>query len=234
MNVVHTPSPWAMVASRWTCVPSRLGEDLGLRLAQLRELLGDMGDRAVVLAELLADRCAARRSSVPVRGQGLGQGFGALLGGGGLDGRAVRLGLRGDPGAGEGGDAPRPLAAPALGDPAQGVRGELVVGLVEGVPAAVGQREDLGGPAARPRAVHPLLAGLDDVVGDQRVQMTADGRLGEAQPPGQLGDGRRAVVQDGARDPVAGRPLPGRELLLRGPRGGLPSLADVFHNAIVA
>lgn len=22
MNVVHTPSPWAMVASRWTCVPS--------------------------------------------------------------------------------------------------------------------------------------------------------------------------------------------------------------------
>ena len=61
MNVVHTPSPWAMVASRWTWVPSRLGEDLGLRLAQLRELLGDVGDRAVVLAELLADwaaRCA--------------------------------------------------------------------------------------------------------------------------------------------------------------------------------
>lgn len=33
--------------------PQQAGEDLGLRLAQLRELLGDVGDRAVVLAELL-------------------------------------------------------------------------------------------------------------------------------------------------------------------------------------
>jgi hypothetical protein len=35
------------------------------------------------------------------------------------------------------------------------------------------------------------------------------------------------VVQDGARDTVAGGPLTGREFLLRG-------LANVFHNAIVA
>ncbi len=58
----------------------QLGEELCLRLAQLRELLGDMGDRAVVLAELLTDRCATRRSSVPVRAQGLGQRFRAVLG----------------------------------------------------------------------------------------------------------------------------------------------------------
>ncbi len=64
--------------------------------------------------------------------------------------------------------------------------------------------------------------------------MPAYGRLGEAQPLGELGDGRRAVVQDGPRDPVAGGPLTGRELLLWGTHGGLPSLADVFHNAIVA
>ena len=33
-----------------------LGDDLGLRLAQLRELVGDVGDRAVLLTELLAHR----------------------------------------------------------------------------------------------------------------------------------------------------------------------------------
>ena len=40
----------------------------------------------------------------------------------------------------------------------------------------------------------------------------------------------RVVVE--ARD--LGVSVPGRELLLRGPHGGHPSLANVFHNAIVA
>ncbi len=57
--------------------------------------------------------------------------------------------------------------------------------------------------------------------------MTAYGGLGQPQPAGEVGHGRRAVVQDGARDTVAGGPLTGREFLLR-------SLANVFHNAIVA
>lgn len=128
----------------------QLREDLGLRLAQLRELLGDVRYGAVVLAELLADRCAARRGSVPVRAQGLGQGLRPLLGGGGLDRLAVRAGLLGDPRAGEGDD--RLVPAEALLDPAQGVGGELVVGLVEGVPAAVGEGEDLRRLLPRVRA----------------------------------------------------------------------------------
>lgn len=169
--------------------------------------------------------CAPRGSSVPVLAQGLGQRFRALLGGDGLDGRAVRARLGGDPGAGEGGD--RLLPALLLGDPAQGVGGQLVVRLVEGVPAAVGEREDLGGPPARARAVDPLLTRLYHVVGDQGVEMAPDGGLGQAQASGELGDSGRPVVQDGARDPVAGGPLTGREFLLR-------SLTDVFHNAIVA
>lgn len=57
--------------------------------------------------------------------------------------------------------------------------------------------------------------------------MAPDGGLGQAQASGELGDSGRPVVQDGARDPVAGGPLTGREFLLR-------SLTDVFHNAIVA
>lgn len=206
----------------------QLGEKFRLRLAQLRKLLCDMGDRAVVLAQLLAllgVGCVPRGSSVPVRAQGPGQRFGALLGRGGLDRLAVRARLGGDPGAGEGGD--RLLPALPLGDPAHGVDGQLVVRLVEGVAAAVGEREDLGGPATRARAVDPLLAGLHHVVGDQRVEVAPDGGLGEPQTPGELGDGGRPVVQDGARDAVAGGPLTGREFLLR-------SLANVFHNAIVA
>ncbi len=128
----------------------QLGEDLGLRLAQLRELLGDMSDRAVVLAELLADRCATRCSSVPVRTQGLGQRFGALLRRGGLDGPAVRLGLGGHPGAGERDD--RLVPALARRDPAHRVRGELVVGLVEGVrPQSVRANTLAGRPRVRAR-----------------------------------------------------------------------------------
>ena len=45
--------------------------------------------------------------------------------------------------------------------------------------------------------------------------MAADGGLGEAEALRQIGDGGRAVVQDGARDPVARRALAGREFLLR-------------------
>ncbi|GAA2429940.1 hypothetical protein GCM10010273_01370 [Streptomyces lavendulocolor] len=60
--------------------------------------------------------------------------------------------------------------------------------------------------------------------------MPADGGLCEAEPLGELGHGGRAVIQDGARDPVARGALPGREFL-RWSRG---SLTDVFHNAIVA
>ena len=59
--VVHTPSPCAMVASRCTWRAEQPGEDLGLGLAQLRELLGHVGDRAVVLADLLALVRAVRR-----------------------------------------------------------------------------------------------------------------------------------------------------------------------------
>ena len=119
--------------------------------------------RAVVLAELLAGgrpRAArVRRSSVPVRGQRLGQRLGAVLGGRRVDDRAVaaRPGRR--PGRGRT-RRPRPAVRRRrrLGDEAQRVGGELVVRLVEGVAAAVGQREDLGGAAAAAAAVDPLLA----------------------------------------------------------------------------
>lgn len=152
---------------------------------------------------------AACRSSVPVRGQCLGECLRAALGGGGLDGVTVALGEGREAGAGErrDGGLAQLAAARALRDPAQRVGRELVVGLVEGVPAAVGEREDLGGAAAGAGAVDALLAGLDDVLRDEGVEVAADGRLGQLQPEGQLGRGGRTVVEDGARDAVARAPL---------------------------
>jgi len=234
MNVVQTPSPWAMVASRWTCVPSSW-EKISVSASHSCGNFSATWATGQWCWQSCSPRCgrgALFAVAAYPSAQGLGQRFGPFFGGRGLDGRAVGTGLGGDPGAGEGGDGF--LASLSLGDPAQRVRGELVVRLVEGVAAAVRQGEDLGGATARAGAVDPLLACFHDVVGDQCVEVPADGGVGEAEAPGEIGDGRGAVVQDGARDPVAGAPLPGREFLLRGPRGGLPSLADVFHNAIVA
>lgn len=57
--------------------------------------------------------------------------------------------------------------------------------------------------------------------------MATDGGLGEAESSGEIGDGRRPVIQDRPRHPVARRALTGREFLHR-------SRANVFHNAIVA
>jgi len=49
------------------------GEGFGFGLAQLRKLLGDMCDRAVVLAELLAERRRERRGDIAVVAQCRGQ-----------------------------------------------------------------------------------------------------------------------------------------------------------------
>lgn len=191
------------------------------------ELLGHVRDRAVVLTELFALLRlggATRRSSVPVGAQRLRQRVGAVRRVRLVHGGAVLLRLGGDPGAGESGDR---VGSGRLRDPAQRVDGEGVVGLVEGVASAVGESEDLGGPAPGPGAVDALFARFDDAVGAEGVEVPADGGLGEPEPLREGGDRRGAVVQDGARDTVAGGPLTGREFLLR-------SLASLFHNAIVA
>ena len=53
MWVVQTPSPWAMVASRWTCVPSRRAKTSVSASHSSGNCCGDVRDRAVVLAQLL-------------------------------------------------------------------------------------------------------------------------------------------------------------------------------------
>ena len=53
--------------------PQQLGEDFPLGLAQLRELLGDVGDRAVVLAQLQSARPRAGIGGIAVRTEAVGQ-----------------------------------------------------------------------------------------------------------------------------------------------------------------
>ena len=193
------------------------GEDLGLGLAQLGELLGHVGDRAVVLAELLprSSRRRAGRGSVAVGRQRLGEGLGpAARRAPPATGVAVAGLELGHPLAGERGDR---LAAALLLDEAQGAGGEVVVGLVERVAAGRGQREEPGRAAAAAGGGGARRALLDQPVGEQRVQVAAHGGRREAQGLGQAGGGGGAGLEDGAGDPVAGRVLEG-----------------VFHNTSVA
>ena len=163
--------------------PEQAGEDLGLRLAQLRVLLGDVGDRAVVLAELLAlwgpgalRAVAAYPSALRALARASVRPSGAAAS------TRLAVGARPGPRSGPGRRRRRP---PRLRPP-PAVRsiqrrasdGERVVRLVEGVPAAVGEREHLGGPAAGARAVDPLLAGLD------HVRRRRGCRGGGGRPPG--------------------------------------------------
>ena len=135
------------------------GEHLGLGLAQLRELGRDVRDRAVVLAELVADGRAAHRGSVAVLAQRLGQRLGAVVG------RRRPRQRRGSaprarrPGGGR--TRRRPRRPPVSREEAQRAGGEVVVRLVEGVAAGVGEHEDLGRAAAPAGAVDARLAGLE-------------------------------------------------------------------------
>src|SRR5215207_6962478 len=192
------------------------GKDLGLGLAELGELLGHVGDGAVVLAQLLP-RCGCRgagRGGVAVGRQRLGKGFGPATGRGAGDPVAVAALELGDPLPGERGDR---LAAAPLLDEAQRAGGEVVVGLVELVATGGCEHEQAGRTAPAADRGGAWRALLDQAVGQQGVQVAPHGRRGEAQGRGEAGGGGGAGLEDGARDPVAGRVL-----------------QRVFHNTSVA
>ena len=209
MQVVQTPSPWAMVASRWTWRAEQPGEDLGLGLAQLRELVGDVGDRAVVLAELLADRAARarwRRSPSAVKRSASASAGRRASGPAAVDrarSRARRSATR------RRANSTTASSPPVSARKRSACDGEVVVLLVEGVAAGVGEREDLGGAARGRGCRRPAARAPRRRPSSSRcVEVAADGGRGQLEPLGQLGGGRRAVLQDGPRDPLAGRGVP--------------------------
>ncbi len=176
------------------------GEDLGLGLAQLRELGGDVGDRAVVLAQLVADRRAAHRGGVAVLAQRLGEHLGASSGSAASSTVAVAVLELGGAAAGELGDG---FGAARLAQEAQRAGGQVVVGLDERVAAGVGEHEDLGRAAAAAGAVDARLARFEGALGDQVVEVAANGGRGEVEPFGQGGGGGGAVLEDRGGHPLA-------------------------------
>ena len=154
------------------------GEDLGLGLAQLRELLGHVRDRAVVLAQLRRAPASAVEAAYPSAVSACAR-TSAFWFSGPRRPATVPLLHVGDPAPGELRDG---LVTARLGDEPQRGGRQVVVRLVERVPAGVGEREDLGRTAAAARAVDSLLVGLDQAVVEQVVEVPADRRRGQVEP----------------------------------------------------
>ena len=205
------------------------GEGFGLGLAQLGELLGDVGDRAVVLAELLAGRRRAgwRRHS-PSADQRGGQrlrrrharvGVGDRL-------RVARLDVSANRSAA---NSRHRVRAGRRCQEAERLDRQVVVRGVELRPTRVGQHEDPGRTAAAARSVDPLLARLDQTLVLEQVEVPADRGGGQPQPLGERRGAGRTVGEDRARDPVAGGGVP----LDQGCAWTRCSDRDGFHNTSV-
>ena len=198
-----------LLAARERAMQSNILSTLGL--AERGELRGDVLDGAVPLAQLdageragarLADGAGGCREAVGV--QGLDQGSRTV--GDAATGLLEPVGVA----LLEGGDAVRgellhgALAAGAAQE-AQRVTGEVVVVADKRPVTALGEHPRLRGPA--PAAGAGGLAGLDQPLGVQGVDLAAHGGLGEAEPVDQGGDADRPLLAHDAQDPVAGARL---------------------------
>ena len=187
----------------------QLGEGAGLGLAQLRELRGHMGDRAVVLAQLHAPVPAAA-DLADLRGVAPG-------------GQHVRQG--GDPGLrlprpddlrrggaeqvvdALGGETVDGLLARVRGEEAQRGDGEVVVAVPEPGPAGVGEQVVPGRAAPAARAAPGCVAQLGLSRLDQRVQMPADRRRRQLQLGRDRRRGARPLLHQQPGDGGAGAAL---------------------------
>ena len=193
------------------------GEGLGLGLAQLGERRGDVLHRAVVLAELARRRAAlarprrrSRRRSGPSA-----RACGRLLGAAAATRpRARASSAATGPGESHDGVGHRPRL-----EEAQRVGGEVVVGLREGVPAGVGQREDLGRPAAAAPAPGRRGAARGPRRPSAGARRGGGGRRRWSGPAGSARRRRWRAVAPGRRATRTRVPATlRREFLLRSPR----------------
>ena len=105
---------------------------------------------------------------------------------------------------------------------------QLVVGMLEGVPAVVGRDEDLGGSATAASAVRPALSRRDKAALGQRGEVATHSRLGEGELVRDLGRSRSPSRHDDAQHPAARARL-GVVALRHDVDGQLG-----FHNTILA
>lgn len=207
-------------------------EDLGLGLAQLRELGSDVRDRTMMLTQLRATVGAGRagRRGETIAGQRLRQRGDAFRRTGGEIGDVTFVARRHrlDARSREGNHRVLPSR---LGEKSQRVGGEAVVPLLqERVVSGVSEGENPRRPATPSMPDGLRRASLDQTFVEQAVQVPANCGVGESQPLSNRRRGRRALQQD-LDDPVAGT---ARQLAGVGScqtRRG--ELAVGFHNTIV-
>lgn len=198
------------------------GEKLCLGVAQLRELLGHVRHRAMMLADLLAGRRGGDRRGITIRGEHLGECANALVACGGLfDYRTIALLVTGQPMAGERLDRFIPAGAMQI---AQRLGGQSVIGMSELVTPGIRQGECSGGATASALTGHSLLASLDQPVVQQGIEMTPHRRRSEVESFGQLRRGGRALRQQTLGDTQTRRGVVGRRSLRH---------LHVFHNISV-
>lgn len=187
-----------------------------------------MGDRAVLLAQLLTCVMAVDQRQLPDGGRiAVGRehirkhlrGAEIRLAGSDpvqslLDER--RAALR---------EFPHGLFAGHLGEEPQRLDRQVVVLLLEAVPTLVGEREELGRAASPTRGRGARLTLLHRLLLGQGVQVAPDRGRGEIEPLGQRRSGLRTVDKQRPSDPLAGALLAGL--------CGLQSALVEFHNTIV-
>ena len=186
-----------------------VADGLRLGLAQLRELVGDVRDRAVLLAQLLGAVDAVLEQGqrphgrgVPLGGEDPRQRLGRReLGLGRHDHLVVALDER-DPASGELHDG---LVAAGLRQVAERLHREVVVLLVEVLAPGLGDREELGRPASAAGRRRARLTRLERALGEQVVEVAAYGGGRQREPLREVGRGRRTADQDRPDDALTRR-----------------------------
>ena len=202
MQVVQTPSPWAMVARRWTCRPSiRLiaavsaSHSSGNSWATWEtgqccwHSCSPTGLSRTAAAYPSAVKTCASACGRRELGLGVQQGVEPLLD---LGGTSV-------------GELTDGLLAPGLGQEADRLDGEVVVGLVEPVATGLGQGEHLGRATASADRADARLAGLEGALVDQLVEVAAYGGGSQLEALGERHGRGGTVDQDRPYDALARR-----------------------------
>ncbi len=214
-----------------------------LGLTQLRELRGDVRDRAMVLTELAAAGQARGRGGVTLAGQRPRQSLrpGEAVGPGGRDSLGTALLESAELFLRERGDR---LGASAASEVPQGGHRQVVVGMREALPARAGEGEHPSGTSATAAGLVRRRVSLDSSLDLECVEVPADRGRGDTEFGAEISRTQRALAPEQVDHPVTGTTVvgpgsadvrPNRGVLLRGGQNGgfhyniVTYLAGGFH-----
>lgn len=175
----------------------------GLGLAQLWEFRGNVGNRAVVLAQLPTSGQSRGGGSVALAGQRSGQGLSPVEPVG--SGRAHRMGTALlEPGELVLGECRDCFGTAAAREMAQCGYRQVVICVRETLPAGAGQCELAGRAAAATAVFRGSGVSLDPALVLQCIEVPADGCCGDAEFGCEVGRAQRALPPEQVDHPIAG------------------------------